>query len=111
MCISFPVVEKAHDQPEKVRIREDGFQNLGLLQSNCANLTTLEMQISKENSRFLAEADGGDAQFVRAALLRIGDQLKAISSVEKIIARLHVKDLAPLVIDIMHGLGWVVLNG
>ncbi|KAH8775274.1 hypothetical protein F5883DRAFT_257083 [Diaporthe sp. PMI_573] len=44
LCISFPVVEKAQDQPEKVRIREDGFQNLGLLQSNCANLTTLEMQ-------------------------------------------------------------------
>jgi hypothetical protein len=129
LCISFPVLEdKAQSdqcqgqqqvpRAEMVRIRQDSIRNLGLLQSSCTNLATLEMQISKENSRCLAEvvaADGGgggrDEQFVRVALLRIEAQLDAIPSLENIVVRLHVKDLAPVVIDIMQELGWVVLNG
>jgi hypothetical protein len=58
----------------------------------------------------LAETGGGGSWFIREALLRIDVQLKTISSVEKIIIRLYVKDLLPLVTDTMLGLGWVVLD-
>ncbi|KAJ3531104.1 hypothetical protein NM208_g9029 [Fusarium decemcellulare] len=111
LCISFPVVEKAPDQPEAIRIREDSLRNLGLVQGKCTNLKTLEMQVSRENSRFLIEAEGGHSQFVRDALMRIDGQLKAISPVvEKIIVRLFAKDLPSLAIDTMRGFGWVLLD-
>jgi hypothetical protein len=110
LCISFPVVEGARGQPETIRIREDSLQSLSLLQASCTNLKTLEMQVSNENSRFLAETGGGGSWFVREALLRIDAQLKTISSVEKIIIKLYVKDLLPLVTDTILGLGWVVLD-
>ncbi|KAM0424850.1 hypothetical protein ACHAPT_009906 [Fusarium lateritium] len=110
LCISFPVVEKAQDQPEAIRIREDSFQSLTLVKEKCTNLTTLEMQISNQNSGFLRKTAGDDSQFVREALMRIHAQLEAISSVKKTVVRLFVKDLHPLAVDTMQGFGWVVLD-
>lgn len=107
LCISFPVVEKTPDQPEAVRIRQDSLQSLNLVREKCTNLTTLEMQVSNENSRFLG---GDNAQFAQEALLRIDAQVAAISSVGRTVIRLYAKDVPPPVVDIMQGLGWVVLD-
>ncbi|RSL63223.1 hypothetical protein CEP54_005294 [Fusarium duplospermum] len=111
LCISFPVAEKARGQPHAATIRQDSVDNLSLIQEHCTSLKTLEMQLCRENSGLLAGALEEDVQLVREALLRIDAQLKAISSVEKIAVRLYIKDMTPLVIDTMQGLGWVVLDG
>jgi hypothetical protein len=111
LCINFPVAEKNEDQPGEIKIREDGLHSLALLQENHTNLTTLETHIHSNNSSFLTETDEDNSQFVREALLRIDVQLKAISSLKKIIVRVYIKSLTPSVVDLMQGFGWVVLFG
>lgn len=110
LCISFPVVEKAQNQQEDIRVREDSLRGLRLLQEKCSNLKTLELQVSSENSKFLTGAGLGNPQFVQEALVRIDAELKNISSVEKIIIRLYVKDVPSQSVDIIKGFGWVVLD-
>ncbi|KAH7254496.1 hypothetical protein B0J15DRAFT_549061 [Fusarium solani] len=110
LCISLPVTEKAED-PHTVTIRQDSLNSLALVHDQCTGLKTLEMQLCRENFRLLAEARGGDAQLVREALLRIDAQLKAISSVKKVVVRLYIKNLPSLIIDAMRGLAWAVLDG
>ncbi|KAH6884996.1 hypothetical protein B0T10DRAFT_409548 [Thelonectria olida] len=111
LCINFPVAENREDQPCEVKLREDGRQSLRLLQENCTNLTTLETFVHSKNSSFLIGADEDNSQFVREALLRIDAQLKAISSLQRIIVRVYIGTLTPLVKDMMRGLGWVVVFG
>lgn len=110
LSISFPVAERTQDQSDTVKIREDSLQNLSLLQEKCTKLTTLEMNISTENSSFLTEAAEDKSHFVREALLQIDAQLKAVSSVKKVVVRLYIHNLSPLIVDSMQGLGWVVLD-
>lgn len=111
LCIGFPVAEKAPGQPHAVTIRQDSLEGLSMVQEQCTGLKTLEMQLYEENSGLLAGAREEDAQLVRDALLRIDAKLKAISSVKKIVVRLYIRGVPPLVVDAMQGLGWVVLDG
>ncbi|UPK95950.1 hypothetical protein LCI18_006885 [Fusarium solani-melongenae] len=111
LCIGFPVAEEAHGQPHAVAIRQDSLEGLTLVQEQCTGLKTLEMQLCRENSGLLAGAREEDAQLVRDALVRIDAQLKAISSVKKIVVRLSIKGVPPLVVDTMQVLAWVVLDG
>lgn len=111
LCINFPVVENRKGQSCGVELREDGRQSLRLLQEKCGNLTTLETFVHSNNSSFLTEACENNSQFVREALLRIDAQLKAISSLKQFIVRVYVGTLASSVMDMMRGLGWVVVLG
>jgi len=111
ICINFPVLENIEDQHDKVEMGEGSLHIWRLLREKCTNLTTLETFIYGKNSSFLTEADGDNSQFVREVLLQIDAQLKAISSLKKIIIRVYSGTLTPLVIDLMQGLGWVILFG
>ncbi|KAK7397524.1 hypothetical protein QQX98_013108 [Neonectria punicea] len=113
LAINFPVVERMEDQPgvREVKIRDDGLQSLTLLQEKCTNLMTLETFIHNQNSSFLTETDEDGSQLVQEALPRIDTQLKAIPSLKKIIVRVYIGTLPPLVMDLMRGLGWVILFG
>lgn len=111
LCINFPVVENREDQSHEVKLRDDGRQSLRLLQEKCANLTTLETFVHSDNSSFLTKPYKGNSQFVREALLRIDAQLNAISSLKKIIVRVYIDTLTSSVMDMMRGLGWVVVFG
>ncbi|KAH7019804.1 hypothetical protein EDB80DRAFT_208107 [Ilyonectria destructans] len=111
LSINFPVAERMEDRPREAKIREGGLQSLRLLQEKCTNLTTLETFIHSENSSFLTETDEDGSQLVQEALPQIGAQLKGISSLKKIIVRVYVQSLPPLVMDLMQGRGWVVVFG
>ncbi|KAL7954614.1 hypothetical protein V8C34DRAFT_317123 [Trichoderma compactum] len=111
LCINFPVVENRKGQSCEVELREDGRQSLRLLQEQCANLTTLETFIHSNNSSFLTEACEDNSRFVQEALLGIDAQLKAISSLKRFIVRVYVRTLTSSVMDMMRGLGWVVVLG
>ncbi|KAK7416214.1 hypothetical protein QQZ08_012092 [Neonectria magnoliae] len=113
LSINFPAVERMEDQPgaREVNIRDDGLQGLRLLQEKCTHLTTLETFIHSKNSSLLTGTDEDSSRLVQEALPRIDAQLKAIPSLKKIIVRVYIATLPPLVMDLMQGLGWVVLFG
>ncbi|QYT01013.1 hypothetical protein H0G86_008069 [Trichoderma simmonsii] len=111
LCINFPVVENRKGQSCGVELREDGRQSLKLLQEKCASLKTLETFVHGNNSSFLTETCEGNSQFVREALLRVDAQLKTISSLKQIIVRVYARNLTSSVMDMMRGLGWVVVLG
>ncbi|KAJ0144520.1 Uncharacterized protein HZ326_12705 [Fusarium oxysporum f. sp. albedinis] len=104
LSISFPV---AQGQPKEVNIRQDSLKNLALLSGKRNNLKTLEIQVSGESSMLLTEAD---PQFAQEALQCIDAELRTVSSVDKIIVRVHTKNLPSSVVDLLQGFGWVVLN-
>ncbi|KAH7157746.1 hypothetical protein B0J13DRAFT_180102 [Dactylonectria estremocensis] len=111
LSINFPVTESTEDQPSEVEIREDGLQSLRLLQASCTNLTTLETFAHGQNSRFLTEADEDSSQLVQEGLPQIDSQVKAIPSLKNIIVRVYVRTLPLSIIELMQGLGWVVIFG
>ncbi|BAE64563.1 hypothetical protein BDV35DRAFT_380538 [Aspergillus flavus] len=47
--INFPATERVDGQLDKIKIREDGWQNLRLLQEHCTNLQTLETVVYGPN--------------------------------------------------------------
>lgn len=51
-----------------------------------------------------------DPQFAQEALQCIDAELRTVSSVEKIIVRVHTKNLPSSVVDLLQGFGWVVLD-
>jgi hypothetical protein len=109
LCINFPVVESVDGQPGQAILREDDLYSLKLLQDKCTKLTTLETLIYGRNSRCLINPSYDDSQFIREALSQIDAQLKAIPSLEKIIVRSYDGTPAPAVMELMRGLGWVIL--
>ncbi|KAG9231370.1 hypothetical protein BJ875DRAFT_517407 [Amylocarpus encephaloides] len=111
LCINFPIVETVEGQPGNFILREDDLHSLKLLQEKCTNLTTLETLIHSRNSRRLINPGHDDSQFIREALSQIDAQLKAISSLNKIIVRSYDGTPNPWVMELMQGLGWVILPG
>jgi len=111
LCINFPVAENAKDQSGIVMLREDDLCSLRLLKENCTSLTTLETLINGRNSTRLINAGDNDSQFIREALSQIDSQLKAISSLKKVIVKYYDGTPTPFVVELMQGLGWVILRG
>ncbi|KAF2721181.1 hypothetical protein K431DRAFT_328693, partial [Polychaeton citri CBS 116435] len=107
VCISLPVIE---GQPGNFQLREDGSQNLKLLQKQCTGLATLEFHIYSSRSSTFPKADQGDFKFVQKMLKYLELQLKVIPSLEKVIIRIYDRTLPSPVIDIMKGFGWIVLR-
>jgi hypothetical protein len=111
LCINFPIAESVDGQPGEVMLGEDDLYSLKLLQEKCTKLTTLETLIYSQNSRRLINPSHDDSQFIREALSKIDAQLKAIPSLKKIIVRSYNGTPAPLVMELMQGLGWAILPG
>ena len=110
LSINFPVAESIEGQPGKVKLRADSLQSLKLLQEKSTNLTTLETFIHGQNAKGILAPDQENSQFIQVALSHIDAQLKAIPSLDKIIVRSFGGTLTPSVIELMQGLGWVVLR-
>jgi len=111
LCINFPVAQREDGHPGKVMLREDDLYSLKLLQEKCTKLMTLETLIYGRDSKRLINPSHDDSQFVQEALSQIDAQLKAISSLKKIIVRSYDGTPTPSVLEMMQGLGWVVLPG
>ena len=115
LCINFPVAESIEGQPGKVKLRDDSLQSLKLLREKCTNLTTLETLIHSKNSKGLIKTDQDNSQFIQNGLSHIDAQLKAIPSLNRVIVRNYNGTYdgtpTPSVIELMQGLGWVVLRG
>jgi hypothetical protein len=109
LSINFPLAESIAGQPGKIALREDNLHTLKLLKEKCTNLTTLEALIYSRNSRRLINPSHDDSQFGREALLHIDAQLKAISSLKKIIVRSYDRTPTTSAMELMQGLGWVIL--
>ncbi len=110
LCINFPVAESIEGQPGKVKLREDSLQSLKLLREKSINLTTLETFIHGKNDKGFLETNQDNSQFIQDALSHIDAQLKAIPSLKKVIVRNLDGTLTTPVIELMQGLGWVVLR-
>ncbi|CZT47988.1 uncharacterized protein RSE6_08624 [Rhynchosporium secalis] len=111
LCINFPIVEYGKGQSGKVMLGEDEIHSLRLLKEHCAGLTTLETLIYSRNYGSLINAGDKDSKFIREALSQIDAQLKAISSLQKVIVRYYDGAPTTLVVELMQGFGWVVLRG
>ncbi|MCJ1419516.1 hypothetical protein MMC32_005871 [Xylographa parallela] len=111
LCINFPVTEHIVDQPGKVKLRDDSLQTLKLLRERCINLTTLETLIHRRNSKGLVVTEQASSQFIQDGLSQFNSQLKAISSLNKVIVRVHEGTPTPSVLEMMQGLGWIVRRG
>ena len=110
LCINFPVLESIEDQPGKAKLREDSLQSLKLLREKSTNLTTLETFIHSKNSKGVTKTDRDNPQLNQDGLSQIDAQLKAIPSLNRVIVRIFDGTPTPSVIDLMQGLGWVVLR-
>jgi hypothetical protein len=113
MSINFPVAENVRGQAGKVILTEDDSRVLKLLQEKCINLTTLETLVYSQNSMDLTKAsqNSDDSQFIQEALSLIDGQLKAITSLSKIIVRFYNGPPTPEVMELMQHLGWVICLG
>ncbi|KAG4414947.1 hypothetical protein IFR04_011924 [Cadophora malorum] len=111
LTINFPVAENVEGQSGTVILGKDDAYSLRLLKENCASLTTLETVISGRNYTRLINAGDNDSKFIREALSQIDTQLKAVSSLKKVIVRYYDGTPTPLVVELMQGLGWVILRG
>ena len=110
LCINFPVTESIDGQPGKVKLRDDSLQSLTLLREKFTKLTTLEIFVNSKSSKDLIRMDQDNLQFIQDGLLQINAQLITIPSLNRVIVRVFGETPAPLVIEFMQGLGWVVLR-
>ncbi|PTD03454.1 hypothetical protein FCULG_00012817 [Fusarium culmorum] len=109
MSLSFPALEAAQGQPEAVRLTQGGTHALELVQDYCVNLKILEFYVHKGNAFGLA----GEAlsESLHKALSQVDARLKALSSLEKIVIRYYHDRPTTEVVQLMQGLGWIVLMG
>ncbi|KAL7899221.1 hypothetical protein HDV63DRAFT_334161 [Trichoderma sp. SZMC 28014] len=110
LSLSFPALEAVRGRSEESGLQQDGMRSLKLLQDNCANLRTLELYVHHGNAFGLVEETPSDSQSLNEALSHVDTQLKAISSLERIIIRYYHRPI-PGVRQLMQGLGWIVLMG
>jgi hypothetical protein len=108
LCINFPVLEEVDGQVGEVKLRDDSLGSLKLLREKCTTLSTLEILVHNKCNSVFRRTDGS----LHKALLLIDEQLKAISSLEKIIVRVVACDGVPTTLakNIMQGLGWVLVD-
>jgi hypothetical protein len=100
LCISFPCT--------KGRPGEDGLLSLELVGKRCNRLTTLEMFAYGDAAGTLMDEE---PQCADAALFRINDALKRISSLRTILVRVYSEALEPATVASMEEFGWVVVHG
>ncbi|KAK1953625.1 hypothetical protein LY78DRAFT_544138, partial [Colletotrichum sublineola] len=111
LSLSFPALEVAEGRPEALGLTQDGMRTLKLLQGHCTSLKTLEFYVHKNNASGLTGEAPGDSQSCHEALLQVQAQLRIVTSLKKIIIRYYHDKPTPHVMQLMQGLGWIVLMG
>ncbi|OBS29436.1 hypothetical protein FPOA_03372 [Fusarium poae] len=111
MSLSFPALEAPKGQPETIQLQQNAMSSLELLRDNCSNIKILEFYIHKGNAFGLVEEAPVNSQSLQDALSQVDAQLRAFSSLKTIIIRYFHDTLAPEIMQLMHGLGWIVLKG
>ncbi|KAF6799481.1 cytochrome P450 1A2 [Colletotrichum sojae] len=111
MSLSFPALEAAEGRPEALGLTQDGMRTLKLLRDHCINLTTLEFYVHKDNAFGLVGEPPSDSQSCREALSQVAAQLKAVPSLKKVAIRYYHDRPTPEVMQLMQGLGWMILMG
>lgn len=111
LSLSFPALEAVQGRSEASGLQQDGMRSLKLLQDKCANLRTLELSVHHGNAFGLVEEAPGNSQSLNEAVSQVDTQLKAISSLERIVIRYYHDRPTPGVRQLMQGLGWIVLMG
>lgn len=111
LSLSFPALEAIRGRSEASGLRQDGMRSLKLLQDNCANVRTLELSVHHGNAFGLVEEAPSNSQSLNEALSQVDTQLKAISSLQRIVIRYYHDRPTPGVRQLMQGLGWIVLMG
>ncbi|KPA38772.1 hypothetical protein FLAG1_08396 [Fusarium langsethiae] len=109
ISLSFPALEAVQGRPEALGLQQDGMRSLKLLQDYCTNLKTLEFYVHQGNAFGLVEEASSNLQSLHEALLQVDAQLKAVSSLKRIVIRYYHDRLTPGVMQLMQGLGWTVL--
>ncbi|KAI1392914.1 uncharacterized protein F4822DRAFT_441652 [Hypoxylon trugodes] len=109
MSLSFPALQMVQGQPEALGLTQEGMRTLKLLQDYCVNLKTLEFYVHKGNAFDLA----GEvpSKSCNKALSQVNAQLKAVPSLERIIIRYYYDRPTPEAMQLIQGLGWMVLMG
>lgn len=75
-------------QPKALGLKQHGIKGLKLLQDQCNKLRILEYSIHyKGNAYSLIEEVASESQSLNKALSQVDTQLKAVSSLKKIIIR------------------------
>ncbi|KAK1671748.1 hypothetical protein BDP55DRAFT_635607 [Colletotrichum godetiae] len=111
LSLSFPTLEAVEGRSEMLGLTQNGTRTLKLLQDYCVNLKTLELYLFKFNAFGLVGEAPGDSQSRREALLQVNAQLKAVPSLKRLLVRCYHDRTTPEVIQLMQGLGWMVLVG
>ncbi|KAL6913367.1 hypothetical protein FSHL1_011051 [Fusarium sambucinum] len=109
ISLSFPALEAVQGRPEVLGLQQDGMRSLKLLRDYCTNLKTLEFYVHQSNAFGLVEETPSNLQPLHEALLQVDVQLKAISSLKKIVIRCYHDRPTPGVMQLMQGFGWIVL--
>ncbi|CCT63594.1 uncharacterized protein FFUJ_05260 [Fusarium fujikuroi IMI 58289] len=106
---TFPALQTVQGQPEALGLAEEGMRTLKLPQDYCVNLKTLELYVHKGNAFGLAGETPSES--LHKALSQVDAQLKAVPSLEEIIIRYFYDRPIPEALQLMQGLGWIVLMG
>ncbi|KAF5263312.1 hypothetical protein FOXYS1_5941 [Fusarium oxysporum] len=111
ISLSFPALEAVQGRPEALGLQQDGMRSLKLLQDYCSNLKTLEFYVHNGNAFGLVEEAPSNLQSLHEALSQVDAQLKALSSLKRIVIRYYHDRPTPGVMQLMQDLEWIVLMG
>ncbi|KAH6960335.1 hypothetical protein DER45DRAFT_592504 [Fusarium avenaceum] len=111
LSLSFPALEAAQGRPETLGLGQDGMHTLKLLQDYCVNLNTLELYVHSGNAFGLVGEVPSHSHSLHEALSQVTSQLRAFSSLKKIVIRYYYDRATLEATQLMQRLGWIVLMG
>ena len=109
LTMGFPVVERVNEKSGQARLGEESLRSLALLQKRCSGLTTLQAMIQSQNSSGLSKENQESLSFIEDAFLQIDTSVRAIPSLGSFLVRVYGPTLSSPVVEVMQGLGWVVI--
>jgi hypothetical protein len=111
LCISFPAIDAVEKDSQNLQLSEDGLRTLKILRDKCTSLTTLEMFVPSRNFSGITTTVHDNWCSTQKALLEIDAHLNPIRSLHRTIVRVWSGTPTPSAMELMQGLGWVVLLG
>ncbi|KAM0266684.1 hypothetical protein ACHAPA_006744 [Fusarium lateritium] len=111
MSLSFPTFEAVQGQPGTLQLQQDRIYSFKLLRDCYTNLDTLEFYVHKGNAFGLIQEAPGNIKSLHEALSQVNAQLKAITSLKRIMIRFYYDRPASEATKLIQGLGWEVLVG
>ncbi|KAK4450250.1 hypothetical protein QBC34DRAFT_77919 [Podospora aff. communis PSN243] len=112
VCINFPAM--IVDRQDQNAARKPDLLELELLQERCGSLRTLEAFVYGQNSKGLVAGRYSPtlgSLSTPEALLQVDAKFKAIPSLPAVLIKPSNGPLAPEVVELMQGFGWVISVG